>query len=79
MSTATTQTETEITAASGLRILIADKFEAKGVSDLEAAGNTVTLDPALTPDTLPEAIGAADGRSVERTSHLVEAQGPIVA
>ncbi|MHC4910868.1 MAG: NAD(P)-dependent oxidoreductase [Planctomycetota bacterium] len=60
MTTVTGDTNIEAASATGLRILIADKFAASGVADLEALGGAVTLDPGLTPETLPEAIRAAD-------------------
>jgi D-3-phosphoglycerate dehydrogenase len=44
----------------GLRVLIADKFEASGVSGLEQAGCTVHVDPGLAPETLPDAMARLD-------------------
>lgn len=40
-----------------MRVLIADKFEASGVSALKAAGCEVVVEPDLGPDTLGEALG----------------------
>lgn len=47
-----------------MKVLIADKFEARGIDGLEAAGCDVEYGPDLKDDTLIAAIGssAADGR-----------------
>lgn len=39
-----------------MKVLIADKFEADGISGLEALGCRVTCEPDLSPETLPEAL-----------------------
>jgi D-3-phosphoglycerate dehydrogenase len=45
-----------------MHILIADAFEAAGVAGLERLGATVTLEPDLSPDTLPEALRRTGAR-----------------
>ena len=37
-------------------ILIADKFDASGIADLESLGHHVLCDPSLSADSLPDAI-----------------------
>ncbi|MEO1278909.1 MAG: NAD(P)-dependent oxidoreductase [Planctomycetota bacterium] len=41
-----------------MRVLIADKFDASGISALEAAECEVVVDPGLGPDTLPQALAS---------------------
>ncbi|MEM1329607.1 MAG: NAD(P)-dependent oxidoreductase [Planctomycetota bacterium] len=41
-----------------MRVLIADKFEQRGIDGLASIGADVALDPSLGPDTLPGAISA---------------------
>lgn len=43
-----------------MKVLIADKFEPAGVSGLEALGCDVSVDPALSPETLPDAVAEKD-------------------
>jgi D-3-phosphoglycerate dehydrogenase / 2-oxoglutarate reductase len=50
-----------------LKILIADKLSGTTVSELEKLGGTVTVDPELTTDTLPGAIGDAEVLIVRST------------
>lgn len=42
--------------AAPIRVLIADKFEASGIAALESRGFAVTVDPELSPETLPAAV-----------------------
>ena len=65
MSTATKTPETvtqsnQDDASSSLNILIADKFEASGISSLQAAGCEVVCDPELNPENLPAAVAEHD-------------------
>ncbi len=41
-------------------ILVADKFDASGIEALEAKGHRVVCDPALSPETLPDAVATHD-------------------
>jgi D-3-phosphoglycerate dehydrogenase / 2-oxoglutarate reductase len=59
-----------------MRILVADSLESSAVSALEAAGHTCTVQPDLTGDTLPDAVGDAEAlivRSTKVTAATIEA------
>jgi D-3-phosphoglycerate dehydrogenase len=59
-----------------MRILVADSLESSAVSALEAAGHTCTVQPELTGDTLPDAVGDAEAlivRSTKVTAATIEA------
>ncbi len=58
-----------------MRILVADSLESSAVSALEAAGHACTVQPDLTGDTLPDAVGDAEAlivRSTKVTAATVE-------
>ncbi|MCF7954893.1 MAG: NAD(P)-binding domain-containing protein [Phycisphaerae bacterium] len=50
-----------------MKVLIADKLSAVAVSELEALGCTVVMNPDLSAESLPEAIGDADALVVRST------------
>ncbi len=62
MTTATIESTDPATAGAeaGTVILIADKFDASGIATLESLGHRVVCEPALDPDTLPDAIRTHD-------------------
>jgi D-3-phosphoglycerate dehydrogenase len=55
-----------------MRILVADALESFAVSALEAAGHSCTVQPDLTGDTLPDAIGDAEALVVRSTKVTAE-------
>lgn len=65
-----------------MRVLIADKFEESGIQALKAAGCEVTVEPALGPDTLPEALGRIQPdvlivRSTKVPAGVIEGQSSL--
>lgn len=59
---------------SGAVILIADKFDASGIADLESLGHHVLCDPSLSADSLPDAIAAHDPHVLVVRSTKVKAE-----
>jgi len=55
-----------------MRILVADALEPFAVAALESAGHTCTVDPDLTGDSLPSAIGDAEALIVRSTKVTAE-------
>ncbi len=73
----------DATSPSGvLRVLVADKFEASGLSGLERLHCELRSDPDLTPDALPDAIAEYDPdvlvvRSTKVRAPVFEAAGQL--
>ncbi len=66
-----------------MKVLIADKFEAEGIEQLEALGCDVVSDPSLGPDTLPDALRASEAeilivRSTKVPTSVIEGASTLM-